>query len=112
MPIVHVHVWKGFGEQKAKSVIQKITKVFVDLGIPENAVEVIVHEIPKSHWGIGGEPALKKFKDNQWCLKLLFMIFVVLRKLLISVKGSVKKCCGKLTQFFDDSNYKKLVLME
>jgi len=44
-------------------VIQKITKVFVDLGIPEQAVEVILHEIPKTHWGIGGEQASEKFKD-------------------------------------------------
>lgn len=43
--------------------IQEITEVFVDLGVPEHAVEVIVHEIPKSHWGIGGEPASEKFKD-------------------------------------------------
>jgi 4-oxalocrotonate tautomerase len=63
MPIVHVNVWKGFGEEKAKKVIQNITKVFVDLDIPENAVEVIVHEIPKSHWGVGGEPATEKFKN-------------------------------------------------
>ena len=34
MPIVQVNVWKGFGEEKAKTVIQNITKVFVDLGIP------------------------------------------------------------------------------
>jgi len=63
MPIVHVNVWEGFGQEKAKTVIQKITKVFVDLGIPEQAVEVIVHEIPRSHWGIGGVPASEKFKD-------------------------------------------------
>jgi len=63
MPIVQVYVWKGFGEDKAKSVIQNITKVFVDLGIPEHAVEVVVNEIPKSHWGAGGEPASEKFKD-------------------------------------------------
>jgi len=63
MPIVHVNVWKGFGQEKAKTVIQKITKVFVDLDIPEQAVEVIVHEVPKSHWGIGGIPASEKFKD-------------------------------------------------
>ena len=50
MPIVHVNVWEGFGKEKAKIVIQKITKVFVDLGIPRQAVEVIVHEIPKSRW--------------------------------------------------------------
>ena len=63
MPIVHVNVWEGFGEEKAKAVIQNTTKVFVDLGIPSHAVEVIVHEIQKSHWGVGGEPASEKFKD-------------------------------------------------
>ena len=63
MPLVQVKVWEGFGEKKAKTVIQGITKVFVDLGIPSQAVEVIIHEIPKSFWGIGGEPASEKFKD-------------------------------------------------
>ena len=63
MPIIHVNVWEGFGKEKAKIVIQEITKVFVDLGIPRQAVEVIVHEIPKSRWGIGGEPASEKFEE-------------------------------------------------
>ncbi len=64
MPIVYVNVWEGFGKEKAKNVIKNITKVFVDLGIPAQAVEVIVHEIPKSHWGIGGTPASEKIKDT------------------------------------------------
>ncbi|MDD2666777.1 MAG: tautomerase family protein [Methanocellales archaeon] len=64
MPIIHVNVWEGFGEERAKTVIQEITRVFVDLGIPENAIEIIVHEIPKSHWGVGGEPASEKFQNN------------------------------------------------
>lgn len=63
MPIVHVNVWKGFGEERVKTVIENITKVFVDLAVPAHAVEVIVHEIPKSHWGVGGEPASEKFTD-------------------------------------------------
>ena len=63
MPIVHVNVWEGFGEEKAKILIQNITKVFEELGIPKHAVEVIVHEIPKTHWGIGGEPASEKIKN-------------------------------------------------
>jgi hypothetical protein len=37
--------------------IKGITKVFAELGIPKQAVEVIIHEIPKTHWGIGGTPA-------------------------------------------------------
>jgi len=63
MPIVQVNVWEGFGKEKVKILIQNITKVFVDLGIPEQAVEVLVYEVPKSHWGIGGEPASEKFKN-------------------------------------------------
>jgi len=62
MPVVHVNVWKGFGEEKAKSVIEGITKVFVDMDIPAHAVEVVIHEIPMSHWGVEGIPASKKFK--------------------------------------------------
>ena len=63
MPVVHVNVWEGFGDEKVKNLIKGITKIFVDLGIPAHAVEIIVHEVPKSHWGIGGEPASEKFKD-------------------------------------------------
>ena len=63
MPNVHVNVWKGFGPEKAKQVIEGITQVFVDLGIPAQAVDIIIHEIPKSHWGVGGEPASEKFAD-------------------------------------------------
>ena len=57
MLIVHVNVWKCFGEDRIKTVIAGITNVFVDMGIPLHAVEVIIHEIPKSHWGIEGKPA-------------------------------------------------------
>ena len=63
MPVVHVNVWKGFGEEKTKTVIQEITNVFINLDIPKEAVDVIVHEIPKTHCGIGGETASEKFKD-------------------------------------------------
>ena len=64
MPVIHVNVWEGFGPQKAKTVIKGITQVFVDLGIPTQAVEVVVHEIPKSHWGIGGQPASERFGSS------------------------------------------------
>jgi len=64
MPVVHVNVWEGFGQEKVKVAIRDITKVFVNLGVPQHAVEVLVHEVKKAHWGIGGEPASEKFKDT------------------------------------------------
>ena len=64
MPIVHVNVWEGFGPDKAKTVIEGITQIFEDVEIPRQAVEVVIHEIPKTHWGLGGEPASEKFKGD------------------------------------------------
>lgn len=63
MPVLHVNVWKGFEQEKIDYLIENLTKVFVDIGVPAHAVEVIIHEIPQSHWGIGGTPASVKFKD-------------------------------------------------
>lgn len=63
MPLVQVYLWKGLGDEIAKTIIENITQVFVDLGIPQQAVEVLVNEIPKSHWGVGGTPSSIKFAD-------------------------------------------------
>ncbi|MEM2430711.1 MAG: tautomerase family protein [Candidatus Bathyarchaeia archaeon] len=41
------------------------TKVFVELGVPAETVEVIIHEIPKNSWGVGGELASEKLRDVQ-----------------------------------------------
>ena len=64
MPLVQVHLWEGTSQEKVKTTICKITDVFTDMGIPAQAVQVIVYEIPKSHWGIGGEQCSEKFKTN------------------------------------------------
>ena len=62
MPVVHVNVWKGFEQEKVDYLIKNLTKVFVEVDVPAEAVEIIVHEIPKSHWGVGGESCTVKFK--------------------------------------------------
>jgi len=56
-------MWKGISEEKVKEIISGITKVFVDMDIPAQAVHVIVHEIPKAHWGIEGKPATESRPD-------------------------------------------------
>ncbi|MFW9990005.1 MAG: 4-oxalocrotonate tautomerase family protein, partial [Candidatus Odinarchaeota archaeon] len=62
---VHVNMWKGISEDSVKQIIAGITNVFVDMGIPSRAVEVIVHEIPKTHWGIEGKPATEALPDEK-----------------------------------------------
>jgi len=63
MPLVHVYVWKGLSNEAKKKVIEGITKLFGEMDIPPQAVEVIIHEVPKENWGVGGEQASEKFKD-------------------------------------------------
>ena len=63
MPVVHVHLWEGFPEKKIKEIIEGITEVFIKMNIPKQAVEVLIHEVPKSHWGIEGKPATESRKD-------------------------------------------------
>ncbi|HUT79770.1 MAG TPA: tautomerase family protein [Candidatus Bathyarchaeia archaeon] len=65
MPVVHVHLWEGFPEPRIRDVIKGITDVFTNMGIPAQAVEVIIHMIPKSHWGIEGKPATEARPDSK-----------------------------------------------
>ncbi|MEM1530763.1 MAG: tautomerase family protein [Candidatus Bathyarchaeia archaeon] len=65
MPIVHVYVWKGFSVEAKRKVIAGITRVFIELGVPAEAVEVIIHEVPKNSWGVGGELASEKLEHVQ-----------------------------------------------
>lgn len=62
MPLVQVHLWEGATPERVKTTICKITDVFVEMDIPAQAVQVLVYEVPKTHWGIGGEPCSEKFK--------------------------------------------------
>ena len=64
MPIVHVHVWEGLDDVEVEKVISGMTQVCVDLGAPPEAVQVLVHITPKTHWGKGGVPASKKSSDQ------------------------------------------------
>ena len=58
MPIIQINLHKDkYSEEKIVKIISGVTKVFTDLGTSENAVRVIIHEIPKTHWGIAGKPA-------------------------------------------------------
>ncbi len=65
MPTIDVKMWKGVSNEAAKHIISGITKVFVELEIPDHAVHVTIQEIPKTHWGIGGKPASEARPDTK-----------------------------------------------
>jgi 4-oxalocrotonate tautomerase family enzyme len=62
MPIVNIETWPLKKEQKP-IVIKKITEVFTDIGIPAQAVTVVIHETELENWGSAGEQHSIKFKD-------------------------------------------------
>ena len=62
MPIVTIESWPLKEEQKPE-IIKNITKVFTDMGIPAQAVIVILHESKMENWGSEGQQHSVKFKD-------------------------------------------------
>jgi 4-oxalocrotonate tautomerase len=55
MPIVNIQVLQGRPEAKMKELIKNVTDTVADtLEVPKERVRVIISEVPKTHWGIGG----------------------------------------------------------
>jgi len=63
MPVVVVYMWSGVSTDAKKKIVSGITEVFEKAGIPGHAVEVVIIEVPKESWGVGGEIASEKFKE-------------------------------------------------
>ncbi len=59
MPVVIVEMWAGRTEEQKEKVIKGITKAFEEIGVKPKNVQVIIHDLPKTNWGIGGVQASK-----------------------------------------------------
>ena len=59
MPVVIVEMWAGRTEEQKAALIRGITKAFGKVGVKPEYVTVIIHDVPKANWGIGGEQASK-----------------------------------------------------
>jgi len=65
MPVVRIDLWKGREKETKKKLIKKVTSAVADaIGCPIEAVQVIINEVEKDNWGIGGTPASVKFPDK------------------------------------------------
>ncbi|SIS97287.1 4-oxalocrotonate tautomerase [Alicyclobacillus vulcanalis] len=55
MPLVQVTMVEGRSPEQKRALIEKVTDAVVDtLGAKRETVRVILYEVPKSHWGVGG----------------------------------------------------------
>jgi len=64
MPLIRVEMWEGRNPDLKRKLVKELTKVTVEiLGCPEQAVTVVINDIPKHNWGIGGELASDRFKE-------------------------------------------------
>ena len=61
MPVVIVEMWEGRTDEQKEKLIKGITKAFEEIGVPPEALSIIIHDIPKTNWGLRGEQASKIF---------------------------------------------------
>jgi 4-oxalocrotonate tautomerase len=59
MPVVIVETWAGKTEEQKAKLIKGITKAFEDIGVKPEELFIIIHDVPKTNWGMRGEPASK-----------------------------------------------------
>ena len=60
MPVVIVEMWEGRTVEQKKKLVVGITSVIANLGVPPEAVHVIIKDNPKHNWATGGKLASEK----------------------------------------------------
>ncbi|AQZ94365.1 2-hydroxymuconate tautomerase [Halopseudomonas phragmitis] len=60
MPIAQLHILEGRSDEQKETLIREVSEAIARaLDAPLPSVRVIISEMPKAHFGIGGEPASK-----------------------------------------------------
>ena len=57
MPVVIVEMWDGRTIEQKKVVVEGITATFGKVGVPAEAVHIVIHDVPRQNWGDGGKLA-------------------------------------------------------
>jgi 4-oxalocrotonate tautomerase len=62
VPIVTVQMWEGRSEDQKRELVKAITDAVVEkAGTVPEAVHVVIYDISKSDWAIGGELCSDKY---------------------------------------------------
>ncbi|MFC1964433.1 2-hydroxymuconate tautomerase [Chloroflexota bacterium] len=57
MPIVFVEMWEGRTVEQKMQLVEGITSVMTKMGIPAEAVHIVIKDNPKHNWASGGKLA-------------------------------------------------------
>jgi len=58
LPFVHIEIMEGRPPEKIEALLKNVTEaVSKSLDAPKENVRIIVNEVPKTHWAIGGVSA-------------------------------------------------------
>ena len=61
--MVQVSVWAGMTKENKKKVVEGLTKVFEEIGIPRDAVTIIIYEAAKTNWASAGQLHSEKYAN-------------------------------------------------
>jgi 4-oxalocrotonate tautomerase len=64
LPVVQVSVWSGISEENKKKIVEGITKVIEETGVPREAITIIIYEVPKNDWASGGQIHSERFASR------------------------------------------------
>ncbi|SHG70627.1 4-oxalocrotonate tautomerase [Pollutimonas bauzanensis] len=57
MPLAQLYIGKGRSYEEKEQLIQAVTQALVNtLGSNPDSTWVVINEIPRSEWGVGGKP--------------------------------------------------------
>jgi 4-oxalocrotonate tautomerase len=59
MPVVIVEMWEGRTLEQKEKLIKGITKAFEEIGTKAESLNIVIHDVPKTNWGKGGQQASK-----------------------------------------------------
>lgn len=64
MPIINVALLQGRSTEAKAALIRRLTDATVEtLGVPRDAVRVLLNEVPPEHWGAAGVTKAESSKE-------------------------------------------------
>jgi 4-oxalocrotonate tautomerase len=64
MPIIRVEILEGRSVEKKRELVEVLSRETARIiGCPENSIYVVIEDVAKQNWGVGGELLSDKYPD-------------------------------------------------